>query len=70
MSAYPIFMTAEQTSPYLRFYENVLRPLFHNFKDLYSHDYEEIQYWKDFCEVNQKFANKIIEVKNIVNSKK
>lgn len=36
MGAYPIFMTAEQTAPYLRFYENILRPLFHNFKDLYN----------------------------------
>ena len=34
--AYPIFMTAEETLPFLLFYENNIRPLFHNFKDLYN----------------------------------
>lgn len=29
-------MTAEETEPYLLFYENILRPLFHNFNDLYN----------------------------------
>lgn len=30
-NCYPIFMTAEELGPYLLFYENILRPLFHNF---------------------------------------
>ena len=57
-------MTAEETEPYLLFYENILRPLFHNFNDLYNLQNELLQYWKDFVAVNQKFANKIIDVKN------
>jgi trehalose-6-phosphate synthase len=32
---YPLFMTIEEMKPYLKFYENVLKPLFHNFKSLY-----------------------------------
>lgn len=70
MGAYPIFMTAEQTTPYLRFYENILRPLFHNFKDIYNQCNEDLNHWKDFLEVNQLFANKIIEVKNKFNMQK
>lgn len=57
-------MTAEETEPYLLFYENILRPLFHNFNDLYILQNSLLQYWKDFVAVNQKFANKIIDVKN------
>ena len=67
MGAYPIFMTAKETAPYFLFYENILRPLFHNFKDLFNQHNEHLQYWKDYCELNQRFANKIIEVKNQLN---
>ena len=49
---YPIFMTAEETGPYLLFYENILRPLFHNFKDLYNMRSELIRHWKSFCDIS------------------
>ena len=62
--AYPIFMTAEETLPFLLFYENNIRPLFHNFKDLYNMQNESVKYWSSYVALNQKFANKIIEVKN------
>ena len=64
MNAYPIFMTAEELKPYLNFYENILRPLFHNFKDLYDMKNESLVYWKDFCDVNKRVADKIVELKN------
>jgi trehalose 6-phosphate synthase/phosphatase len=67
MNAYPIFMTAEELKPYLNFYENILRPLFHNFKDLYDMRNESLIYWKDFCDVNKKVADKVVEVKNSIN---
>ena len=57
-------MTAEETLPFLLFYENNIRPLFHNFKDLYNMQNESVKYWSSYVVVNQKFANKIIEVKN------
>jgi len=50
--AYPIFMTAEETAPYLLFYENILRPLFHNFKDLYNQCNEQLYHWKAYMELN------------------
>ena len=57
-------MTAEETGPYLMFYENQMRPLFHNFKDLYDLRSELNKHWKSFVEVSQRFADKIVEVKN------
>lgn len=63
MNAYPIFMTAEELQPYLLFYENILRPLFHNFKDLYDMRNESLVYWKDYCEVNKRVAEKIVQLK-------
>ena len=63
-NAYPIFMTAEELGPYLLYYENILRPLFHNFNDLYDIRNDYLTYWKDYVAVNQKVASKIIEVKN------
>ena len=57
-------MTAEETGPYLLFYENILRPLFHNFKDLYNMRSELIRHWKSFCDLSQRFADQIVAVKN------
>lgn len=59
-------MTAEELAPYLKFYENILRPLFHNFKDLYNMRSDLMKHWKSFCEVSQRFADQIVEVKNMV----
>jgi trehalose-6-phosphate synthase len=59
-------MTVQDLQSYLIFYESVLKPLFHNFKSLYEdlNAIESPEYWKEFMSVNQKFASKIIEVKN------
>lgn len=64
VGAFPIFMTAEELEGYLSFYENILRPLFHNFKDLYDQRNEYLQYWSDYQIINQKVARRIIELKN------
>jgi len=48
INAYPVFMTAEETAPYLLFYENIFRPYFHNFKDIYHNGVDYLKYWKDF----------------------
>jgi trehalose-6-phosphate synthase len=56
LNSYPIFMTAEELIPYLLFYENILRPLFHNFKDLYDMKNEYLKNWKDYQHVNLKVA--------------
>jgi len=62
--AYPIFMTVEETAPFTTYYENILRPLFHNFKDLYNMHNDDLKYWKNYLSVNQKFANEICAIKN------
>jgi len=67
MGAYPVFMTAEELQPCLLFYENILRPLFHNFKDIRDMRNDFLKYWKDYVAVNQKVAQKILEVKNLLN---
>jgi trehalose 6-phosphate synthase/phosphatase len=48
----------------MQFYENILRPLFHNFKDIRDMRNDYLKYWKDYVAVNQKVAQRIIEVKN------
>jgi len=66
--AYPIFMTMEELQPYLLFYENILRPLFHNFKDIRDMRNDYLKYWKDYLAVNQKVASKILEVTKAQNN--
>ena len=63
INAYPIFITAMELQPYLLYYENILRPLFHNFKDLYDMKNEFMGYWKDYCEINKRIAEKIVSLK-------
>jgi hypothetical protein len=43
LDSYPIFMTAKELGPFNVFFENVLRPLFHNFKDLYDMKNESLK---------------------------
>jgi trehalose-6-phosphate synthase len=57
-------MTAKELGPFNIFFENILRPLFHNFKDLYDMKNESLKYYKDYCALNKKVAQKIVEVKN------
>jgi trehalose-6-phosphate synthase len=52
MNAYPIFLTVDEVNPYLLFYENILRPLFHNFQDLYNINDQYLDNWKDYLNVN------------------
>jgi len=55
-SAYPIFMTAEEIAPYLIFYENHIRMLFHSFQDLLNiYTHSQIN-WSTYIELNQKFV--------------
>ena len=56
LNSYPIFMTVEESAPYTLFFENVLRPLFHKFKDLFDMRNEYFQYWGTFNHVNQIVA--------------
>lgn len=62
-------MTAEESAPYTLFFENVLRPLFHNFKDLYDMRNEYLQYWGAFNHVNQRVAQKIVEIRHEIRCK-
>lgn len=63
-NASPVFMTSQEIEPFLVFYENILRPLFHNFKDIRDLRLNNLQYWKEYLHVNQLVAQKILEIKN------
>jgi trehalose-6-phosphate synthase len=56
-------MTAEETAPFLIFYENHIRLLFHNFKDLNNINNHTSKHWDSYVELNQKFAKEILAVR-------
>ena len=64
-------MTMSELLPYYNFYENVMKTLFHNFKSLYETDLTHLTYsefnelWEHYIMVNQKFAQKISELKGL-----
>ena len=66
---YPIYMKMTELLPYYNFYENVMKTLFHNFKSLYETDLTHLTHiefrelWSHYVEVNQRFAQKIAELK-------
>jgi trehalose 6-phosphate synthase/phosphatase len=65
-SCIPIFIPLKLRNDYTYYYENVLKPLFYNFKGLYD-DYEthnKYDDWQCFKTVNEKFSVKIIETKD------
>jgi trehalose-6-phosphate synthase len=68
---YPIFMVMNELLPYYNFYENVMKTLFHNFKSLYETDLTHLTHlefqelWRHYILVNQKFAQKINEMKTM-----
>lgn len=57
-------MTHDELKYFYQFYENILRPLFHNFKDIRDMRNDFLKFWKDYVAVNQKVAQKILEVRN------
>eukprot|EP00347_Sterkiella_histriomuscorum_P002755 403366928 len=66
-SCFPIFVSLHELTPCMKFYQNALKTIFHNFKALYQ-DYslvENMDQWKEYQRINQLFANKIFEVKNM-----
>lgn len=50
----------------MKYYENVMKPLFHNFKSLYNFNFEleSTQYWKEYTTVSQNIAAMISKVKS------
>ena len=63
---YPIFIDAKLSNEYFNYWENIMKPLFYNFKGLYDdigglHRYDD---WSWFKTVNEKFSEKIIEAKD------
>ena len=68
LKCYPIFMSASEMQPCLIYYENILRPLFHNFKDIKEMRNDDLRFWKDFLAVNQLFAKQILDLKSKLNT--
>lgn len=59
-------MTAIEIEPFLIYYEGIIRPLFHNFKDIKNIGDNQSEYWNEYLAVNKIVAKKIIEVHNQV----
>lgn len=62
----PIFISSDLNDDYFNYYENIMKPLFYNFKGLYDdcinpHKYDD---WGCYKAVNEKFSEKLIEVKD------
>jgi len=62
-----VFMSHKSLTKYLIFYENVLRPLIHNFKSLYEDHtlIENKEYWEQYLVVNKAIATKVNEVRQL-----
>ena len=52
LNMYPIYMTSMEIEPFLSYYEGILRPLFHNFKDIKSIGQNQSENWKEYITVN------------------
>ena len=48
MNLYPIFMTSSEIEPFLTYYENIIRPLFHMFKDIKNLGQNQNFNWKEY----------------------
>mmetsp|Transcript_17784 Transcript_17784/g.12732 ORF Transcript_17784/g.12732 Transcript_17784/m.12732 type:complete len:267 (+) Transcript_17784:499-1299(+) len=61
----PVFFEQDVIEQYLYFHENVLRPLFHNFKGLNDFESQLAKHdlWQNYNYVNQLFAQVILETK-------
>jgi len=62
----PIFLEKELEDDYFHYYENIMKPLFYNFKGLYDggKTISKVDDWRSFKTVNERFAEKIIETKD------
>ncbi|CAI2372636.1 unnamed protein product [Moneuplotes crassus] len=62
----PIFFEKEVIAEFYNFYERQVIPLFHNFKTHYEHkeSYDQFDDWNCYREVNQIFADFIVEFIN------
>jgi trehalose 6-phosphate synthase/phosphatase len=61
----PIWPTKEQILLFSAFYDQHLNPLFHNFKGTDEDDIDDMnqELWRNYCDVNQLYVEKLIEVK-------
>jgi len=66
-NAFPIFITAEEIAPYLIFYENHIRMLFHSFLDLCNINTHTQKNWHTYIDLNQKFVQKILTINKKLN---
>lgn len=62
----PVFIDEKLSDEYFFYYENIMKPLFYNFKGLYDDmdSAKQIDDWGCFKIVNEKISEKIIEVKD------
>ena len=67
-NCYAIYFTEEQINPYLRFYEEIVRPNMHNFTSAADHTKTAINDWAEFKAVNARVARRVHQVRQLVNS--
>jgi len=57
-------MTIKEIHAFLLFYENMIRPKFHNFLNIYDDSSTAHTNWNAYVAINQKIAQKIVEVRS------
>ena len=67
-NCYPVYITQKMNDEFVNYWQNIMKPLFYNYKGLYDdisgiHRYDD---WNWFKIINEKISEKIIEVKDIV----
>jgi trehalose 6-phosphate synthase/phosphatase len=63
----PIFLDQKLQDDYFYYYENLMKPIFYNFKGLFDNETQKtLKYddWGCFKTVNEIFSDKIIQVKD------
>jgi trehalose 6-phosphate synthase/phosphatase len=61
----PVFFDEETINKFFGYYESVIRPIFHNFKDLNEMENEsELDMWQGYLDVNEKIAERACQQSN------
>jgi trehalose-6-phosphate synthase len=63
---FPVFVTLKEIQNFLIYYESLIKPKMHNFVDLKDDSRFITDNWHAYVSINQKIAQKVIEVRSQV----
>jgi trehalose-6-phosphate synthase len=67
---FPVFLTLKEIQNFLIYYESLIKPKMHNFVDLKDDSRFITDNWPAYVSINQKIAQKVIEVRSQVSNVK